>query len=336
MNNQQAVRLKDIAETLGVSQSTVSRAMSGSGRVSSRTRQRVLRAVKQVGYTPNDVARSLRRRNAKTIGILVTDITNPFFSSVIKGAQTACRENGYSVLLANSDEDADIEAEALQLMLEKQVSGLILATTGDGQTQIDRYRALGIPVVFIDNMPDLDTPFDSVSIDNYRASHALTHRLIDKGYRELGIILGPLHQSTGNQRWKGFRDACSEEGIALRPEWIQQGDFRVEGGRRCMGEILSLPERPLAMVLSNNYLAYGAVDAIRSAGLRIPQDICVVAFDTDDISALTGPSITAMNQPAEEIGSQAARIAIARLVRQQGDCCQNLILDPIFAEGCSW
>lgn len=336
MSNIKAVKLRDIALSLGLSVSTVSRAMSGNGRVSQTTRQRVLAAVEQVSYTPNDVARSLRMRDAKNIGIIVTDITNSFFSSVIKGAQIVSRQKGYSILLSNSDENLLFEEEALQLMLEKQISGLILASVGSDKKKLAHYLRLNVPIVFIDNMPALEGPFDSVSVDNYRASHELTNKLIRRGYRDIGMVTGPLDQSSGWQRMKGFENALLENSLPFRPEWVREGDFKMKSGQQCLETILELPNRPAAMILGNNYMAYGAINAIRQAGFRIPQDMAVASFDVDDFTSLMNPSITTMNQPAEEIGRKAADILIARIAGTPVGFSHNLILDPIFVEGNSW
>ena len=158
---------------LGVSISTVSRALSGSGRVSQSTREKVTKAVKEANYTPNDVARSLRKQNAMSIGIIVTDITNSFFASVIKGAQSISRDKGYSILLSNSDENEQFEAEAMQLMLEKQVSGLILASVSNNAGKIRQFGNLGIPIVFIDNIPISEGQHDTVTTDNRKAAACL-------------------------------------------------------------------------------------------------------------------------------------------------------------------
>ena len=336
MNKQKPVRLRDLAFELNLSVSTVSRAMSGKGRISEKTRMRVLQAIKQSSYTPNDVARSLRMQNAMSLGIIVTDITNSFFGSVIKGAQDVSRKMGYSILLSNSDENALYEAEAMQLMLEKQVSGLILASVGNNFSKIDQFKHLNIPVVFIDNTPESQAEFDSVSADNHKAAYCLTTRLIEKGYREIGMITGPLNQSSGRQRYEGFHSAMKEHGFPLRNEWIREGDFQLESGRALMYDILKTNPPPRAMIISNNYMTYGAVRAIKETGKTIPDDLALASFDTDDPTSLSSPTIASMNQPAVEIGTKAAEILINRLSAKQALPHANLILEPVFTDGNSW
>ena len=336
MNKQKPVRLRDLAFELNLSVSTVSRAMSGKGRISDKTRARVLKAIKKSNYTPNDVARSLRMQNAMSIGIIVTDITNSFFASVIKGAQSVSREKGYSILLSYSDENILYEAEALQLMLEKQVSGLILASVGNNGPRIDQFRSLNIPIVFIDNTPEPITSFDSVSTDNHKAAYCLTTRLIEKGYREIGMITGPLNQSSGRQRYEGFQSAMNEHGAPLRAEWIREGDFQMESGMVLMRRILETARPPRAVIISNNYMTYGAAKTIKRMGKSIPDDVALASFDTDDPTSLSSPTIASMNQPAVEIGTKAVEIFIILLTANQPLPHANLVLEPVFTDGDSW
>jgi len=330
------VKLKDVAKELGLSTSTVSRAMSGNGRVNPSTQQRVLAALEDSHYTPNAIARSLRLRDAKSIGIIVPDITNSFYASVIKGAELVCRSRSYSVLLCNSDENAALEEDALQLMLEKQVSGLILATVGAGSEKLGRFRNLAVPVVFIDNMPRLKYGFDSVSIDNRQAAYLLTTRMIKRGYTDIGVISGPMGQSTGRMRLKGFEDAMRDSGLALRQEWLLEGDFKMRSGFERMNELLRGKTHPEAVVISNNYMAYGAVNAIRSAGFRIPEDIAVAAFDAEDATGLITPEITCMNQPAENIGARSVEMLVSRMTGTWPAGGESVVLEPSFKEGNSW
>lgn len=336
MDQSKAVKLKDLAKELDLAVSTVSRAMSGKGRVSRKTRERVMKAVNQAHYTPNGVARSLRTRDAKTIGIIVTDITNSFFSSVIKGAQGVSRAMGYTILLSDSDENRQYEQEAMQLMLEKQISGLILASVGGSEERIGQFKRLNVPVVFIDNIPPLQDRFDAVSTDNHQAAYRLTSQIIQKGYRDIGMISGPLNQSSGLQRYNGFLQAMQDGGLPVRPDWVQEGDFKVEGGLVCMRSILSQDEHPKALLIANNYMAYGAIRALRAAGKSIPRDMAIAAFDTEDVTGLVSPAIVSMNQAAEEIGSKAAEKLIDRINNRSVEEGNQTVLDPVFIDGNSW
>ena len=331
-----AVKLEDIARELGISTSTVSRALSGKGRVGEKTRQRVLEAVRESDYTVNAVARSLRLRDAKNIGIIVPDISNNFFASVIKGAQEVCRQSGYTLMVCNSEEDADLEEEALRTLLEKQASGLILASVGRCEGLVAQYARHGVPIVFIDNIPEGADSSEVVSIDNYAAARELTQAMLARGYRDVGMITGPNDQSTGSLRRMGFESALQDAGIPVRDHWVLEGDFRMASGRACMEKILRMRDRPRAMIIANNYMTYGAVNAIREAGLRIPEDIALAAFDAYDETGLITPLITSLNQPAQQIGKHAAEIILSRLRNEPAPACAQATLRPVLFAGGSW
>jgi len=331
-----SVKLEDIARSLDLSVSTVSRALSGNGRVGEKTRRRVQEAVRQSGYTVNAVARSLRVRDARNIGVVVPDIGNSYFASIIKGAQQLCRENGYTLTVCSSDEDADYEAEALQMLLEKQVSGVILASVGGNREYVRQYARLDIPIVFIDNIPENCGAHDLVTIDNLRAARDLTAAMIARGYRELGVITGPRSQASGQLRYEGFMKAMADAKLEIRQEWVLEGEFRTESGYQLMKALLAMPHRPRAMIFGSNTLSYGAINAIREAGLNIPGDVALAAFDAEDPTGLITPHITTVNQPAREIGVQAAEIIFARLTDTASVERQTLCLEPVFVEGESW
>lgn len=331
-----AVRLEDIAKKLGLSTSTVSRAISGRGRICEKTRQRVLEAVRESDYMVNAVARSLRMRDARNIGIVVPDISNSFFAAVIKGAQQTCRLHGYALMVCNSDESAELEEEALHTLLEKQISGLILASVGESTDLFAQCERCGVPLVLIDNIPEGAGACDAVSIDNETAARRLTCAMIERGYRDIGMISGPEKQSTGSLRRAGFLEALRGANLVPRSEWMLEGDFRMESGYNCMRRLLEGFPVPKAMIVANNYMAYGAINAIRAAGLRIPEDIAIAAFDTVDETGLITPLISSIDQPAQEIGLRASEIILARLAGKLAEEPVHIVLEPTITEGGSW
>ena len=329
------VRLEDIARELNLSVSTVSRAINGKGRVGEKTRERVLDTVRRSDYRVNDVARSLRMKEARSIGVIVPDISNAFFAAVIKGAQQRCRQSDYILIVCNSDEDAAVEAEMLQTLLGKRVSGLVLASVDESRMIRRGKGAADVPTVYIDNIPQQAEGCDSVSIDNYTAARRLTLAMIDRGYREIGMITGPAAQSTGCLRRKGFEAALMERGLEKHNEWIREGPFTMDSGYAQMKRILSAERVPRAMLLANNHIAYGALRAIREAGLAVPSDIAVAAFDAEDSTGLITPRITSMNQPAQQIGECAVDMLLERMGEGR-DAGRRLLLEPGFVEGDSW
>ena len=331
-----SVKLKDIADQLGLSVTTVSRALSGNGRVKKETCEKVMQLAHESNYMVNSLARSLRLSDTRSIGIVVTDISNNFFSRVIKGAQEACHNHGYMLMVCNSDENERYEEEALKTLLEKQVSGLIVASVGSCPKIFSRYSQASLPVVYIDNVPDGAQDYDIVSIDNYRAALHLTREVCLRGYREIGMISGPRKQSSALMRFRGFADALEKEGVLVHPEWIMEGDFTLEAGYQNMKKILALPEKPRAMLFANNKLAYGAVKAIFEQGLRIPEDMAVVSFDAYDHTGLVKPQIVSINQPAEEIGMRACEMIVEKLNGTNTKRAQHVFLEPFYTDGDSW
>jgi LacI family transcriptional regulator len=319
--------LKQIAEYLGISVSTVSRVVTGKDRVSPETRAAVLEALKVFNYQPNEIARSLKTQTSNAIGIIVPDITNNFFSSVIKGVESITRKNNYSAILCNSEGDAKREAEYLKLLLQKQVSALVIAMVSEDVSIFKTYKELGIPVIFIDNLPKIEAKFDFVTIDNVEASYKLTKHLIALGHTKIAAISGPLSESTGYERVQGFKKAMQESNLQIKQQYVHQGSFKMETGYRISKKLFSSKDRPTALFVANNMQAYGALHALRECGLRVPEDVALVCFDAVDITGLIVPKITAMVQPAEKIGELAGQIITRKLSNTDLQVYENIILD---------
>ncbi len=327
------VRQKDIAERLGVSMTTVSRALNGSGRVKKETCQRVMQLAQESHYMVNSLARSLRLSDTRTIGIVVPDISNSFFANIIKGAQGICHDRGYMLMVCNSDENPLYEEGALMALLEKQASGVIVASVGGSRETVNGYRRANIPVVYIDNVPSDAADYDLVSIDNYKAAYALTQIVVKRGYRKIGMITGHRKQSSARMRYEGFINALSDAEIPNNGDWIREGEFTLESGYAEMMSVLSLERRPAAMILSNNKLAYGAIRAIYERGLKIPEDVAIASFDAIDGTGLVRPQIVSLNQPAEEIGRRACQMIIDKLTGESSGQERHVFLEPFLSEG---
>ena len=238
--------LDDIAKELGLSVSTVSRALMGKGRVSEKTRSSVLDAAKRMGYTVNAMARGLRESDSKLIGVIVTEMSNVFFANILSGIQRVCRENGYAAIVCSTEENADMEAEAVMRLSEKRISALIIACVG---------MSIGekpFPIVYIDNEPRDTVNCVSVTGDNYKAAFDITRRMMDKGYRRIGMLTGPLCQSSAEYRYLGFRDALRAGGLVLREELVRSCEFSQSSGNREMRVLLDADERPDAMLFASN------------------------------------------------------------------------------------
>lgn len=323
-----SVQLRDIAKHLGISVSTVSRVINGTGRVSKETRELVLKTIKELGYQPNEIARSLKRKSANTLGVIVSDLSNSFYSRVIKGVEKVARENDHTVFVCNTNEDIALEEEYVQLFLQKQVTGLVIATVGGNPELFQPYIGSGIPFVFIDNLPQTADNFDVVTIDNVKASYGMAQHLVEQGHRKVAMITGPLNQSTAAERMQGFRKCLEDNNIPLRESWIGVGEFKRESGYSIMKQWLEEEELPTALFTANDFLLYGAVQAIYEKGLRIPEDIAVVCFDANDETGLVRPQITSVIQPAYEIGLMAAEIITRKERNKDLKVFEKVILEP--------
>lgn len=304
--------MTDVARLARTSVATVSAIVNGSARVSPALAARVREAIAEVGYRPDGIARSLKKGSTQTIGLLVTDITNPFFTAVVHSVEDAAQARGYSVFLCNSDEDVAEERTYLDLLLTRRVDGLILVPTGKAADYAGFAGSLRAPVVFIDRaIPGVAV--DTVTVDNLRASQAAIEYLLRLGHRRIGIVTGLPHLSTSAERLKGYRRALRKAGIALDPELVRQGDFRQEGAFQAAQSLLALRSRPTAIFASNNLMAIGTMLAVRAAGLSCPEDVSLACFDDFEWAGVFHPRLTVLRQPTAEIGQRAMELLLDRL-----------------------
>lgn len=302
--------IKDVAEAAGVSTATVSRVLTQQPHVRPEVRERVMAAVAKLEYRPNLVARSLRSQQSNTIGLIVSDIRNPFFTAISRAVEDTAYARGFSVLLCNSDENPEKEQLYLELMRDAQVAGVIFSPT---LHTIGRFGALNIdfPTVLIDRSPR-NGEVDAVLLDNASAAHDLTSHLLDQGYRRIAALLGES-STTGRERLLGYESALRERGLASVPELIKYVQPRIETGRAAALELLALPQPPDAIFTSNSLLTAGALHAIRDRGLVLPDDVALVGFDETTWAALVQPAITLIEQPTHEIGKTATELLLRRI-----------------------
>ena len=323
--------IREIAKNAGVSVSTVSRVINGKDRVSSETRDKVNKALEALDYKPNEMARVLRGKKSNTIGIVVSDISNNFFAKLIKGAERAAMAKGYNVLVCSTNSDCAKELECIELLISKQVSGIIVASVGF-ESGLENHKD-EIPIVYIDNLPRHTKEFNSVSIDNLRASRRLTEYLITKGHRDIAILAGNLMESTGQGRLAGWKNAMSESGLTIHDHWILTGEFSIESGYRCMEKLLAQKARPTAVLAANNTIAYGAMLALRQNGYDVPGDVSIAAFDADDETGLITPKLTTVNQPVQEFGRVAVDICLHHIGKEGQNHCVKTVLPYELIEG---
>jgi LacI family fructose operon transcriptional repressor len=305
------ISIKEVADAAGVSTATVSRVLADKPHVRPEIRERVLAVVERLNYRPNRVARSLRVQQSNTIGLIVADIQNPFFTSVSRAVEDMAYEQGLSVFLCNTDENPDKETMYLDLMRDENVAGVILAPTRQAADSFaDRVR-LDVPTVIIDRRVR-GVEVDSILIDNVEAASKITEHLLDDGHRRIGALFG-VGSTTGRERHEGFMQAFQKRDLKPVLELVNYVEAREEEGYKATRRLLSLSEPPEAILISNGLLAVGAFRAIRESKLSIPDQIAFASFDETTWTVLVEPAITVIEQPTYEICQTSADLLLKRL-----------------------
>ncbi|NYF80768.1 LacI family DNA-binding transcriptional regulator [Granulicella arctica] len=306
--------MKEIARLADVSLGTVSNVLSGLSTVREPLRQRVLEAVQALDYQPNQLARGLRRDKTNIIGMIISDISNPFFPAVVKGAEDTAFKNGYRLFLCNSDNDFAKEETYLHELQTYLPSGLIIMTSNiNGSPALaDAYRKAGSAVVYVDRLPPLWTG-DTVTSMNEQGAYDATKYLIDLGHRRLGMITGSSTRTNSDERVQGFRRALREAKITISPEYVQEGYFEKQSGYANATTLLKLLPRPTAIFAANDLMAFGALTAIRDMGLRCPEDVSVIGFDNLDLAEIVTPALTSVDQSGYQLGAVAAQLIADRI-----------------------
>lgn len=320
--------MKDVAERARVSVSTVSHVLNGTRKVSEGTRGDVLAAVEELSYRPNLLAKGLKTRRTYTIGLLISDIQNAFFTSVVRGVEDVALSRGYHLFLCNTDEDPGREEEYITELAKKRVDGLMVAPSARREDRDGRLRGGDVPFVFVDR--DVEgIEADVVSVDNRAGMRLIAEHLVGLGHRRIAMISGPLDKASGYERHLGLRDSLADLEVELEDALVRFGDFRTAGGREGAGELLGLPSPPTALVTANNQMTLGALLTIDEMGLRVPDDVSVVGFDDPEWASLTGPPLTTLAQPTYEMGVRAARMLLDRIEAGSGGGeSRKVLLEP--------
>jgi DNA-binding LacI/PurR family transcriptional regulator len=307
--------IKKVADLAGVSIGTVSHVLTGSIPVSPRLRTKVEAAIRELDYHPNHVARSLKTSKTRTLGIIVPDMTIPFFPRIIRGAESAARQWNYSLVAVNSDESGRRQRELLSLFRSQRVEGILLVagTVSDPFDQISRTMDSGIPMVCVDRLPG-KLEIDSVAVENSAAAEMGVSHLISMGYRSIAIVTGPLRLRNEEERLQGYQHALRKAGLTVAKELIWEGNFHPEEvAAICRERLSGSSQRPSALFATNGPAGLGALRAFRDRRLKTPQDIAFVTFDELTVDELFTPAVTTIVQPAHEIGVRAAEILLQRI-----------------------
>jgi LacI family transcriptional regulator len=317
--------IREVAKLAGVSPITVSRVINGADYVNNKTKKRVQAAIRQMGYVPNTLARSLRSRRTSTLALVLTDITNPFWTTVARGAEDAASQAGFSMMLGNTDESEEKQGRYITALLEKRIDGILFVPVGNTAAVLRMVKRQNVPVVVLDRRIS-GAKADVVRCDSEGGAYRLTNLLLSLGHRRIAVLSGPANISTAEDRVRGYQRALAEQGIPLRPEWMPSGRFTVESGAEMAGRVLNLSPRPTAIFAGNNFIAIGALKALQDARLRVPQDMALVGFDDLPANLTVDPFLTVAKQPAYDMGRSAAELLMARLAGTAPRGYQEVVL----------
>jgi LacI family transcriptional regulator len=307
------VTIKDVARLSGVSSMTVSRVINGSERVRPVTRQRVERAIAELGYVPSRLARGLIRQKTGTLAMIVPDVANPFFTLIVRGAEDVARRAGYRIILCDTRADLAIEREVIEEMIAHRVEGIAIAPVSDrSRGHLERLARFGVQFVLIDRtVPGVES--DVVVGDSLGGARRLVEHLISHGHRRIGFITESDDVSTARDRRQGYLTALAAAGVELDPSLIVYSTVDPPGGFDGMRLLLELAEPPTAVFTVNNLVAVGAIEAVRAHNLEVPDDVALVCYDDIEYASRLYPFLTVMSQPAETLGKLGTQLLLERI-----------------------
>jgi LacI family transcriptional regulator len=307
------ITIRDVARRARVSVGTVSNVMAGSATVRPELKKRVDDAMKELDYHPNPIARSLKTKQTQTLGTVISDITNPFFPQVVRGAEDAASAAGYLLITLNTDDHLDREQRALATLRARKVDGILLVVApGDEVGHIESVMKAGIPVVCLDRVPR-GAEVDSVCVDNALGMRMCVNHLLARGRKRIGFLGGTRELSTGRERMKAFLETLRSRGVEADAELVREGDFRDESGYRLAKELMLSNRPPEAIVASNALMGVGALKAMQELGVRCPEDVALAVFDEMPLAEVLKPKLTVVAQPAYEMGKRGAELLLARI-----------------------
>jgi LacI family transcriptional regulator len=321
------VTIKDVARASGVSSMTVSRVINESQKVRPETRRRVEQAIAELGYVPSRLARGLSRQRTGTLAVIVPDVANPFFTQVVRAAEEVARRSGYGVILCDTRADLSVERDVVEELIAHRVEGIVIAPVSDRSAahlrRLDEFR---VPCVLVDRtLPGVER--DAVVGDSFAGARRLIEHLIGLGHRRIGLIVESDDVSTARDRRRGYEAALTAAGIALDPSLVVETAVDPTGGGEGMPRLLELEQRPTAVFTVNNLVALGAIEAVRAAGLEVPDDVALVCFDDIEYASRLYPFLTVLEQPAETFGTVATQLLLER-IQGRGPARRHVVVLP--------
>ena len=317
--------IKDVARLAGVSVTTVSHALNGTRFVSEEARARIDAAIRELGYVPSAVARSLKHNETRTVGMMIPNNSNPYFAEIIRGVENHCFAAGYNLVLCNSDDDPVKQAAHLRVLAEKRIDGLVLVASGAEASLGSLLSNSQVPLVLVDReVEGMDC--DLVEVDHAAGGEMATRHLLELGHAGVACISGPPGLSPSSQRRAGWKRALVAAGIPRREGDLLRGDFGSRSGYLAMQTLLARKPRPTAVFICNDVMAIGALCAAHEAGVRVPEDLSIVGFDDIELAAYTIPPLTTIAQPKQAIGTGTASLLLEQIAGRSAP--RHLILQP--------
>lgn len=321
------VTIKDIASLAGVSKTTVSKVINNKDdSISAATKDKILQIMKEQNYVPNKLAQGLVTKRTKTIGLLIPDIRNPFFTDISRGAEDYARKEGYNIIFSNTDEDYEKEVQCVSMLCEKMVDGIIFAPSSNTSEEENRYSDLKIPIVLVDKHIDIQNAKGVVKVDNKNGTYESTKHLIKQGHKEILYLSGPLKNDIAKERLNGYIRALEKNGGVFKKENVIEGQYKYEWSYEYIKSLDKINFS--AICCANDLIAIGAIQALRERNLKIPQDISIVGFDDIQTAKLIDPSLTTIRQPAYEMGQKASEILINSLNNKNTDSTGVITFKP--------
>lgn len=303
----------DVAKLAKVSKTTVSRYLNNQdkGHMSEETKQRIEKAIAELHYAPNNVARSLKGKSTKVIGLVVNDLSNPFFLQMIQGIEEQLRDSGYNILMSDANLNIDQEVECLRMLEQRKIDGILIVGVNLPVEHLKDIH-IKVPMVLLERDSG-DSNFDSVKIDNYYGAYAAVDYLIEKGYKRIAHIRGNQASMMAVQRKEAYRDCLKAHDLPHKKEYEVDGNYQLEGGYAAIQQLLSLQERPDAVFCANDMSAIGVLRYLIEEGLRVPEDIAIVGYDDVTVASLVTPALTTVRQPVMELAKIATQVLLERI-----------------------
>lgn len=302
--------IHSVAREAGVSIATVSKVINRTGSISEQTRKKVLEAMNKLDYHRDAAAASLRGKRTKVVGLLVPDVSNPFYADIVRSIEDRSRELGFTVMICNTDNEAEKEKMYVSLLISQRIDGLVVASAFRSTGLLEELMGQGIPIVLIaSEIPKLS--INTVTVDDYKGGYLAASYLLSLGHRKMAIIAENIRSN--KPRMAAFKDAMQEAGLRLPDSYVIQTEARVQKGYESAKQLFSLQERPTAIFACNDLLAAGVMQAAKEAGVNIPQDLSVVGFDNTVFSTTTSPMLTTVSQPIKEMGAKVVELLVEEM-----------------------